>query len=99
MIWGTVKMKQIIIMMTFIPQRLTRSFPKILAVLPGIQYIPWKVPFFLLPQTVQLATAERVSNFIFRRQLTNAELYFLEASALRIKIRDLNYDWLITLRN
>ncbi len=79
------------------PHKLALFIPKKLASLPGIKYFPWKTPFRLLPKIVQLIVAEKVSNYLFKQQLTDGELYFLEDVVLRIQIKDLSYDWQVSL--
>ncbi|MDH5358666.1 MAG: SCP2 sterol-binding domain-containing protein [Gammaproteobacteria bacterium] len=84
--------------MASIPHKFALLIPKKLARLPGIQYLPWKTPFRLLPQSIQLTIAEKVSNFIFRQQLADDDLCFLEDAILRLQIKDLAFDWQVSLQ-
>jgi predicted lipid carrier protein YhbT len=84
--------------MASIPHKISLLIPKKLASLPGIQYLPWKTPFKLLPKTAQLTIAEKVSRYLFKQQLIDGDLDFLESAALRIKIDDLDYDWQVSLK-
>lgn len=84
--------------MTSIPHKFALFIPRKLASLPGLQYLPWKTPFRLLPLKIQLIIADKVSNFIFKQQLADGDLYFLEEAALRIQINDLTYDWQVSVR-
>ena len=83
--------------MASIPHKFALLIPKNLARLPGIQYLPWKTPFKLLPRMIQLKVAEKVSNTLFKQQLDDGDLDFLEDAELRIQIKDLAYDWQVTL--
>ncbi|MCX4187923.1 ubiquinone anaerobic biosynthesis accessory factor UbiT [Methylophaga sp. OBS4] len=78
--------------------KLALLIPEKLALLPGIQYLPWRTPFRLLPQAAQLIVVEKISNVIFKQQLFDGELCFLENTVLRIQIRDLAYDWQVSLK-
>lgn len=80
------------------PHHLALLIPQRLARLPGIQLLPWQIPFKLLPQSLQLTLVEKTSNFIFKQQLIDGDLSFLEEAALRIQINDLTYDWQVTIR-
>lgn len=71
--------------MTTLPQRL--------ASLPGFKRIPWRAPLRLVPQPLQLLATQKLANQILREQLQEGELDFLEGLILRIRIRDLGYDW------
>jgi len=84
--------------MASIPHRFVLSIPQKLAKLPGIQHVPWKVPFKLLPKAAQLKVAEKVSNYLFKQQLVDGEFDFLETAVLRIQINDLSYDWQVSLK-
>ncbi|AFI83320.2 ubiquinone anaerobic biosynthesis accessory factor UbiT [Methylophaga nitratireducenticrescens] len=84
--------------MVSMPTKLVSSIPEKLALLPGIQYLPWRIPFRLLPQAAQFIVVEKVSNVIFKQQLLEGELSFLENTLLRIQIKDLAYDWQVTLK-
>jgi predicted lipid carrier protein YhbT len=79
------------------PHKLALLIPQKLASLPGIQYLPWKTPFRLLPRLVQFAVVERISNYLFKQQLIDGDLCFLENAVLRIQINDLAYDWQVSL--
>lgn len=80
-------------------QKFTLQLPQKLAQLPGIQSVPWRIPFKLLPKKVQLKIAEKVSNTLFKQQLADGDLDFLETAKLRIQINDLAYDWQVSLKH
>ncbi len=80
------------------PHRLALLIPKKLAALPGIQHLPWRVPFKHFPQTLQLIIAEKVTCHMLKEQLEDGDLDFLEDSVLRVQIRDLNFDWGVSKR-
>lgn len=84
--------------MASIPHKPALFIPQKLARLPAVQYLPWQLPFRLLPQKVQLIVAEKVSNFIFKQQLADGDLCFLQTASLRIQISDLAYDWQVSLQ-
>lgn len=84
--------------MASIPHRFALAIPKKLAALPGIQFLPWRTPFRLLPRVVQLKVVETVSNYLFKQQLADDEFEFLEHAILRIQIKDLGYDWQVSLQ-
>lgn len=75
------------------PHKLALFIPKTLASLPGIHYLPWRTPFKLLPKSIQLIVAAKVSNYLFKQQLIDGDLDFLEDAKLRIQIIDLGFDW------
>jgi len=79
--------------MTTAPHKLALFIPKTLAALPGIHYLPWRTPFKLLPTPIQLIVATKVSNYLFKQQLIEGDLNFLEDALLRIQIKDLGFDW------
>lgn len=80
------------------PHKLALLIPKKLASLPGIQYLPWMTPFRLLPKIVQLTVAEKISNYLLKQQLIDGDLDFLKDMILRIQIKDLNYDWQVSMQ-
>ncbi len=82
--------------MTSTPHEFALLIPKKLAALPGFQYLPWKIPLKLLPLSIQLIIAEKVANYIFKQQLAEGDLTFLENAVLRIQIQDLKYDWQVS---
>jgi predicted lipid carrier protein YhbT len=84
--------------MASIPHRFALAIPKRLASLPGIQYLPWRTPFKLLPKVAQLKIVATVSNYLFKQQLADDEFEFLEHALLRIQINDLGYDWQVSLQ-
>lgn len=79
------------------PHKLALFIPKKLAALPGIQYLPWRTPFKFLPKAVQHTVAAKVSNYLFKQQLIDGDLDFLEDAELRVQIKDLNFDWQVTM--
>ncbi|PHS23950.1 MAG: SCP2 domain-containing protein [Methylophaga sp.] len=84
--------------MATIPHKLALLIPQKLARLPGIQYLPWRTPFRLMPKAIQLTIATKVSNYLLQQQLMDGELDFLEDAVLRIQIKDLNFDWQVYLK-
>lgn len=80
------------------PHKFVLFIPKKLASLPGIEYLPWRTPFKLLPKPIQFAIASKVSNYLFKQQLIDGDLDFLEDVILRIKINDLSFDWQVSLQ-
>lgn len=86
------------LIMASIPHKFALLIPQKIASLPGIQYLPWKTPFKLLPKAVQLTVAEKVSNYLFKQQLIDGDFYFLEDAVLRIQINDLGFDWQVSLQ-
>jgi predicted lipid carrier protein YhbT len=71
------------------------ELPRALARLPGVRRLPWPGPLGLLPRPVELGAAEAVLNRLFEQQLDDGDLDFLERQALRIRIDDLGWDWLL----
>ena len=55
------------------------------------------IPGRLIPYSVQKQVLSVVLNQAFREPLKHGELDFLEGAKVRIKITDLNIDWLISL--
>jgi predicted lipid carrier protein YhbT len=45
---------------------------------------------------MQLTIVEKISNYLFKQQLIDGDLDFLEYAILRIQIKDLNFDWQVT---
>lgn len=84
--------------MVSMPAKFALLIPEKLLLLPGIHNLPWRTPFRLLPQAAQLIVVEKVSNVIFKQQLFEGELDFLENMLLRIQISDLAYDWQVSLK-
>lgn len=70
--------------------------PRTLATLPGIGRLPWPGPLKFLPRRLQWLVAQRVSNRLFKTQLQDGELDFLQDTALRVVIKDLGFDWSVT---
>jgi len=53
------------------------------------------IPGFAIPYSAQKPVLSLVLNQAFREPLKHGELEFLEGSRIRIKVADLNVDWLI----
>jgi predicted lipid carrier protein YhbT len=69
------------------------TLPQKLAALPAFRRLPWRAPLRIIPKTLQLLTAEKIANQLLREQIEEGELDFLEGLVMRIRIRDLGYDW------
>ncbi|MDF1589771.1 MAG: SCP2 sterol-binding domain-containing protein [Gammaproteobacteria bacterium] len=80
------------------PHKLALFIPKTLATLPCIHYLPWRTPFKLLPKSIPLTIAAKVSNYLFKQQLIDGDLDFLEDAVLRIQINDLGFDWQVCVQ-
>jgi predicted lipid carrier protein YhbT len=78
------------------PHRFALLIPKTLAALPIIHQLPWPGPFKYLPTLVQLKVAEKICNRLLREQIDSGDLNFLEGVSLRLKIKDMGFDWAIT---
>ena len=79
-----------------IPNKFALLIPQTVARLPGITKLPWPGPFKYLPKHAQLFVAEQVSNRLFKEQMIDGELDFLDNSTLRVQITDMGYDWAVT---
>jgi len=55
------------------------------------------IPGRLIPYSAQKAVLSMVLNQAFREPLQHGELDFLEGAKVRIKVTDLNIDWLISV--
>jgi predicted lipid carrier protein YhbT len=53
------------------------------------------IPGLAIPYSAQMPVLSVVLNQAFREPLQHGELEFLEGSRIRIKVADLNIDWLI----
>jgi len=53
------------------------------------------IPGLAIPYSAQIPVLSAVLNQAFREPLKHGELEFLEGSRIRIKVADLNVDWLI----
>jgi predicted lipid carrier protein YhbT len=69
------------------------TIPERLASLPAFRRMPWRAPLRVVPRTLQLLVAEKLANQLLREQIEEGELDFLEGLIMRIRIRDLGYDW------
>ena len=69
------------------------AFAQKLAALPGFRKFPWLAPLRIVPGQLQCFVAEQVTNRVLKEQLEDGELDFLEGRIMRIRIKDLNYDW------
>jgi predicted lipid carrier protein YhbT len=83
-------------MNTSIAREIASRMPRALAALPGIRKLPWPGPLKYLPETAQLFAAQQLSNRLLKQQLDDGELDFLEGVTLRVRIRDMGFDWGIT---
>lgn len=81
------------------PHKFALLIPQKLAALPAIQYFPWQTPFKLLPKVIQLKLVAKVSNYLFKQQLIDGDLDFLEDAILRIQINDIAYDWQVSMQD
>lgn len=88
--------KLMIFMAPSTPHDFVLLIPKTLAALPGIQRLPWPGPFKLLPRRVQLRLAEKMCNRLFQQPLVDGDLDFLEGVVLRLRVKDMGFDWAIT---
>jgi len=57
------------------------------------------IPGLAIPYSAQKPVLSMVLNQAFREPLKHGELEFLEGSRIRIKVADLNVDWLIEVGN
>ncbi|RLA46720.1 MAG: SCP2 domain-containing protein [Gammaproteobacteria bacterium] len=69
------------------------TIPQKLASLPGFRLFPWAAPLRLVPKPLQLFAAQNIANQFLRGQIEEGELDFLEGLIIRIRVRDLGYDW------
>ncbi len=69
------------------------TIPQKLASLPGFRQFPWTAPLRLVPRALQLFAVQQLANQFLQEQIEEGELDFLEGLILRIRIRDLGYDW------
>jgi len=57
------------------------------------------LPGRFIPYAAQKPVLRAVLNEAFRAPLRHGELDFLEGAAIRIRVQDMNIDWLLTVRN
>lgn len=69
------------------------TLPQKLAALPGFKQLPWRAPLRHIPLTLQHLGAGKIANQILAQQLEDGELDFLDGLMMRIRVRDLGYDW------
>jgi predicted lipid carrier protein YhbT len=68
-------------------------FPLKLKDLPFAKQIPWQLPLRFVPQPLQLFALHKAANQLFRQQLLDGDLDFLDGPFLRVQVKDLGYDW------
>ncbi|RLQ21061.1 SCP2 domain-containing protein [Seongchinamella sediminis] len=73
-----------------------KTIPLRLASLPLVRHLPWRMPLQVLPRPLQLLAAEQLANQLLREQIESDDLDFLQGRIMRIRIKDLGYDWGIT---
>ncbi len=69
------------------------TMPQRLASLPGFKRFPWRAPLRLIPGPLQHFAAAKMANQILASQIKDGDLDFLEGAVIRIRVRDLGYDW------
>lgn len=69
------------------------TIPQRLASLPGVKRLPWRTPLRRVPAGLQHFAGSTLTNALLASQLQDGDLDFLEGRTMRIRIRDLGYDW------
>ncbi len=72
------------------------ALPKKIAALPLLKHAPLLAPLRVVPVPIQNVVVERAINHIFRDQLSDGDLDFLEGHFLHIEVTDLGYHWIIS---